>query len=74
MVAEVSNEEAIDDLNGNERQSLEALARENDVPLVTVATLYKAERTHLQDRATITTYIPVVATHNVRIKLKQQMH
>ena len=67
-------DELITELNGAERQSLETLARETDVPLIEVAHLYKVERTQLEGGATITTYIPVVAARKVRIKLKDRHH
>jgi hypothetical protein len=69
-----SEVELIPELSGAERNSLEALARETDVPLIEVASLYKVERAFLQDDATISTYIPVVAVRKVRIKLKRLHH
>lgn len=69
-----SDVELMPELNGAERQSLEALAREVDVPLIEVAHLYKVERALLQDDASIATFIPVSASRNVRIKLKHQRH
>lgn len=66
--------ELISELTGAERQSLEAIAREEHVPLIEVAQLYKVERAQLEDGATIETYIPVIAHRNVRIKVRRLHH
>ncbi|MGC3981862.1 MAG: DUF3562 domain-containing protein [Steroidobacteraceae bacterium] len=69
-----SDVELIPELNGAERLSLEALAREVDVPLIEVAHLYKVERASLEDGASVAVFIPVIASRQVRIKLKRHHH
>lgn len=63
--------ELITELSGTEKLTIEAISRDVDVPLVVVANLYKVERASLQGDAKIPTFIPVLASRNVRIKLKQ---
>lgn len=64
--------ELIAELSGVERLTVEAIARDADLPLIEVAHLYKSEREYLRENAKIPTFIPVVTAHRVRIKLKQQ--
>ncbi len=69
-----SDVEVIHELTGAERLTVETISKDAGVPMIEVANLYKVVRTQLEDGATITTYIPVVAARNVRIKLKQLQH
>jgi hypothetical protein len=71
MASEV---ELIPELSGTERQSLEDISKDVDVPLIVVANLYKVERALLEDAATVPTFIPVIASRNVRMKLKNSHH
>jgi hypothetical protein len=59
------------ELNGTEWMSVEAISKDVDLPLVEIVSLYKVERASLVGVAKIPTYIPVIASRNVRIKLKQ---
>ena len=59
------------ELSGTERLTIEAISRDADVPLIEVANLYKVERSNLECDAKIPTFIPVLASRNVRIKLKR---
>lgn len=63
--------ELIAELSGAEWMSIEAISKDIDLPVVEIAHLYKIERASIQDGAKIKTYIPVIASRNVRIKLKQ---
>ncbi len=71
MTSEV---ELISELSSAERLSVEAISKDVDVPLVVVADLYKVERAHLEGDAKIPTFIPVIASRKVRIRLKHQHH
>lgn len=69
-----SDIELITELNGAERLSIEAISKDVDLPVIEVAHLYKVERAHLEGDAKIPTFIPVIASRNVRIKLKNRHH
>jgi hypothetical protein len=69
VITELSTE-----LSGAEAQSVEAISRDLDVPIIEVARLYKVERSSLEDVATIRSFVSVIASRQVRIKLKQQNH
>ena len=63
--------ELIAELSGTERLTIEAISRDVDVPLIEVANLYKVERSNLECAAKIRSFVPVIASRQVRIKLKQ---
>jgi Protein of unknown function (DUF3562) len=73
MASALSNvdSELIAELSGTERLSIEAISRDVDVPLIEVANLYKVERANLECDAKIRSFVPVIASRQVRIKLKQ---
>lgn len=66
-----SDGELIAELSGIERLTIEAISRDIDVPLIEVANLYKVERSNLECEAKIRSFVPVIASRQVRIKLKQ---
>lgn len=51
-------------------EAIEALARESDVPVDTVASMYHIEVTKLERVARIKTYVPVLAGRRVRSLLR----
>jgi hypothetical protein len=63
--------ELIAELSGTERLTIEAISRDVDVPLIEVANLYRVERSNLECEAKIRSFVPVLASRRVRIKLKQ---
>lgn len=71
MAAEI---ESIMELSGAERLTIEDISRDVDVPLIEVANLYRVERANLECVAKIRAYVPVIASRQVRIKLKQTAH
>ncbi len=63
--------ELITELSGAERLTIEAISRDADIPVIEVAKLYKVERMQLEGEAKIRSYVPVIASRQVRIKLKR---
>lgn len=55
---------------GRERRAIEMLARESDVPFETVEQIYVVESAKLECVARIQTYVPVLATRRVRMRLR----
>ena len=50
---------------------VEAISGEVDEPVIVIANLYRVERTQLEEHAKIPTLILVIASRQVRIKLKR---
>jgi Protein of unknown function (DUF3562) len=54
------------------RHAIEALARENDVPLEQVEELYRIEIVKLERVARIKNYVPVLASRSVKAQLRAE--
>ena len=56
--------------NNNDSIFIEAIARDNALPVEKVEALYHVERADLELVARITTFIPVLTDRRVRMKLR----
>lgn len=50
--------------------AVEAIARETELPVEQVEALYRIERSELEQVARITTFVPVLTSRRVRMKLR----
>jgi hypothetical protein len=57
----------------NDDREIELLARETDMPLKLVKTLYASERAKLERTARIKTYIPLLIRRHVKALLQEQL-
>jgi translation initiation factor 2B subunit (eIF-2B alpha/beta/delta family) len=74
MATVIADVEMMYELSGAERLLVETMAREHAVPIIEVAHLYKVERTQLETEAKIPAFVPVIATRQVKLKLRQMRH
>lgn len=61
----------IGNLNAKDRATIEAIARDENMPIEQVTEIYRIECLHLEEVARVKIFVPVIASRRTRNKLRE---